>query len=186
MGSQTIRHNRATDHACTHTWLLLLFCCLVVSDSLQPLGLQHARFPCPSLSLRLLKSTSIESVILTNHLILCCLLLLLPSNFPSIRDFSNELALCISGQSIGASTLASFLPRNTQGLFPLGLICLISLQSKGLSRVFQHNSKVSILQCSAFFMVQLSHPCMGQCGNHSVMSNFATPWPVAQKTPLFM
>ena len=50
MGSQTIRHYWATDHACTHTWLQLLFRCLVVSDSLQPLGLQHARFPCPSLS----------------------------------------------------------------------------------------------------------------------------------------
>ena len=87
MGSQTIRHYWATDHACTHTWLQLLFRCLVVSDSLQPLGLQHARFPCPLLSLSLLKSMPIESFILSNHLILCCLLLLLPSIFPSIRDF---------------------------------------------------------------------------------------------------
>ena len=119
-------------------------------DSLQPLGLQHARFPCP-LSLSLLKSMSIESVILSNHLILCCLLLLLPSIFPSIRDFSNESALCIRGQSIGASTLASLLPRNTQGLFPLGLIGLIPLLSKGLSRVFS-----STIQKYQFFGAQHS------------------------------
>ena len=63
------------------------------------------------------------------------------------------------GQSIGA--LASVLPMNSQGWFPLGWIGLISLQSKGLSRVLQHHSsKASVLQCSAFFMVQLSHPYM--------------------------
>ena len=62
------------------------------------------------------------------------------------------------GQSIGAS--ASVLPMNIQGRFPLGLTCLISLPSKGLSRVFSSTTvqKTSILGCSALFMVQLSHP----------------------------
>ena len=55
-----------------------------------------------------------------------------------------------------------------------------------LKSLFQHNSKVSVLRCSALFMVQLSHPCLGQCVNHSVVSNSATPWTVAQQTPLFM
>ena len=63
-------------------------------------------------------------------------LLLLPSVFPSIRVFSNELALRSGGQSIGASTSASIFPMNIQGWFPLGLARLISSQSKELSRVF--------------------------------------------------
>jgi len=68
-----------------------------MSDSLQPHGLQHTRLPCPSLSpgVCLLKLMPIELVISSNLLILCCPLLLLPSIFPSIRVFSNELALCI-------------------------------------------------------------------------------------------
>ena len=66
----------------------------VVSNSLRPHGPQHARLPCPSPT-RLLKLMSIESMMPSNHLILCCPLLLLPSIFPSIRVFSNELALCI-------------------------------------------------------------------------------------------
>ena len=67
----------------------------VVSDSLRPHGLQHARPPCPSPTLSLLQLMSIELVMLSNHLILCRPLLLLPSIFPSIRVFSNESALHI-------------------------------------------------------------------------------------------
>ena len=84
---------------------------------------------------------------------------LLPSIFPSIRVFSIELALHIGWPNIGAWALASVLPVNIQDWFPLGWIGLISLQSKGLLRVFS-SSKISILLCSAFFMVQLSHPYM--------------------------
>ena len=80
-----------------HTWLLLLFSCSVMSDSLQPHRLQHTRPPCPSLSSRsLLKVTSIKLVMPSNHLIICYPLLLLPSICPSIRVFSNELALPIT------------------------------------------------------------------------------------------
>ena len=83
--------------------------------------------------------------------------------FPSIRVFSSELALhirCV--QSIGASTSASVLPMNIQGLFPLGLTGLISLLSKGLSRVFSNTTdwKHQFFWWSTFFMVQLSHPYM--------------------------
>jgi len=84
------------------------------------------------ISRSLLRLMSIELVMPSNHLIL----LLLPSIFPSIRVFSNELAFCIIGQSIGASASASILPVNIQGWFPLGLTGLISLLSKELSRVF--------------------------------------------------
>ena len=84
----------------------------------------------------LLKLMSIKSVMLSNHLILCRPLLLLPSIFSSIRVFSNESALPIGDQSIGASVSASVLPMNIQGGFSLGLTGLISLLSKGLLRVF--------------------------------------------------
>ena len=87
--------------------------------------------------------------------------LLLPSIFPSIRVFSNEWLFTPGGQSIGASALASALPMNIQDWFPLGLTGLISLQSKGISRVFSNTSlKASVLRHLAFSMVQLSHPYM--------------------------
>ena len=85
--------------------------------------------------------------------------LLLPSVFPTIRFFPVSQLFASSGQSIGASASAPALPMNIQGWFPLGLTGLISLLSKGLSSLLQHySSKASIFWCSAFFMVQLSHP----------------------------
>ena len=109
----------------------------------------------------LLKFMSIERVIPSNLLILCCPLLLLPSVFPGIRSFPMCWLFTSGSQSIGASALASILPVNIQGWFPYGLTGLNSLQSKGFSSLLQHhNLKVSILQFSAFFMVQLSHPYM--------------------------
>ena len=123
--------------------------------------------PSFTVSQSLLKFMSTESVIPPNHLILCCPLLLLSSIFPSYKVFSNELLFASGGQIIGASASASALPMNIQGWFPLGLTGLISLQSKRLSRVFFSNIilKASILQGSAFLMVQLSHPYMTT--NHS-------------------
>ena len=88
-----------------------------------------------TISWSLFKLLSIESVMLSNHLILCRLLLL-PSVFPSIRVFSNGSAFPIRWPTFGASALALVLPVSIQGWFPLGLTCLISLLSKGLSRVF--------------------------------------------------
>ena len=89
-----------------------------------------------TVSQSLLKLMSIQSVMPSNHLILCCPILLLPSIFPSIRVFASESALASGSQRIGASAPASALPVNFQGWFPLGLVGLISLQYKGLSRVF--------------------------------------------------
>ena len=91
-----------------------------------------------TISRSMLKPMSIELVMPSNHLILCHPLLLLPSIFPSISVFSNEFTLCIRWPSIGAS--ASDFPVNIQSWFPLGLTGLISLQSKGLSRVFSSNT----------------------------------------------
>ena len=114
-----------------------------------------------TISWSLLKLMSIESVMPSNYLILCCPLLLLSAKFPSIRIFTSEF-FASSGQSIGASASASVLPMKIQDWFPLGLTDLISLQSKRLSKSLlqHHNSKVSILLHSVFFIVQLSHPYM--------------------------
>ena len=77
---------------------------------------------------------------------------LLPSIFPSIRDLSNESLLCINGESTGASASISVLPMNIQDWFPLGWTGWISVQSKGLSRVFSN----TIVQKHQFFGAQLS------------------------------
>ena len=98
-----------------------------------------------------------------NHLILCHPLLLLPSIFPASGSFQMSQLFASGGQSIGVSLSTSVLPMNTQDWSPLGWTGWISLQSKGLSRVFSnttHSSEASILQRSAFFIVQLSHPYM--------------------------
>ena len=75
-----------------------------------------------------------------NHLILYRALLLLPLIFPSIRVFSSESVLCIRWPKIGASASATVLPMSIQDWYPLGLSSLISLQSKGLSRVFSNTT----------------------------------------------
>ena len=97
---------------------------------------------------------------ISNHLILCHPLLFLPSIFPTSGSFPVSWLIASGGQSIGASASASVLSMNIQGWFVLELTGLISLQSKGLLKsLLQHpNSKAPILQQSAFFMVQLSHP----------------------------
>ena len=100
------------------------------------------------ISQSLLKLTSIELVMLSSHLILCHPLLLLPSIFSSIRVFSNELTVCIRWPNIEASASASVLP--SQGWFLLGLTSLISLLSKGLSRVFSSTT----VQKYQFFSAQ--------------------------------
>ena len=118
--------------------LLLLFSHSVVSDSLwSPWTAAHQVSLSFTLSWSLIKLMSIESVMPSNHLILCRPILLLPSIFSSIRVFSNDLAFCTRRpKSIGASASASVLPMNSQSWFPLELTGLISLLSKRLSRVF--------------------------------------------------
>ena len=110
-----------------------------------------------TISQSLPKPLSIDFVMPSYHLILRCPLLL-PSIFLSIRVSSNESALRIRWPNNWNFSFASVLPVNIQGWFPLGLTGLISLPSKGLSRVLQHHSsEASVLWCSAFFIVQLSH-----------------------------
>ena len=113
-----------------------------------------------TISLSLLKLMSIESVMPSNHFILCCPLLLLPSIFSSIRVFSSESALHIRWQKYWSFSFSISLSNEYSGFISFRIDWLISLLSKGLSRLLQnHSFKASIL-CSAFFKVQLSHPYM--------------------------
>ena len=145
-----------THSKCTIQWLFIFNIYWIVHES------QHARPPCPTPTPGVYSLMSIKSVKPSSHLILRCPLLLLPPIPPSIRVFSNESTLPWGGQSIGAPALASVLPMNTQDWSPLGWTGWISLQSKGLSRVF---SNITV-QKHQFFgahlssTVQLSHPYM--------------------------
>ena len=98
------------------------------------------------------KLMSIESVIPSNHLILCCPFLLLPSIFPSIRVFCNESVFHIRWPKYWSFSFSIVLPMNIQDWFPLGLTDWISMQSKGLSRVFSNTT----VQKHQFFGAQLS------------------------------
>ena len=105
----------------------------------------------------LLKFMSIESMMLSNQLILCQLLLLPPSIFPASGSFQMSQFFTSGGQSIGVSASASVLRMNIQDWFPIGWTGWISLQSKGLKSLLQHHSsKASSLHHPAFFSVQLS------------------------------
>ena len=108
----------------------------------------------------LLKLMSIESVMPSNHLILCHPLTLLPLIFCSIRDFSNESALCIRWPKYWRFNFSISPSNEYSGLISFR-IDWFDLQSKGLSRVSSNtSSKASILLCSAFFILHLSHPYM--------------------------
>ena len=120
----------------------------------------------PSLSITdsqsLLKLMSIELVMPSNHLILCHPLLLLPSNFPSIRILSNESALLIRWPKYWSFSFSISPSNEYSGLiaFRMDWLDLLAVQGTLKSLLQHHSSKASILQGSAFFIVQLSHPYM--------------------------
>ena len=103
---------------------------------------------------------SIESVMPSNHLILCHPLLLLPPILPSIRVFSNESALCIRWPKDWSFSFNISLSNEHSGLisFRMDWLDLLAVQGTLKSLLQHHSSKASILQCSVFFIVQLSHP----------------------------
>ena len=131
--------------------------------TLRPHGLQLARLPLSiTTSQSLLKLMSIESVMPSNHLILCCPLLLPPSIFPSIRIFSNESALCISWPKYWSFSFSISPSNEYSGLisFRIDWLGLLAVQGTLKNLLQHHSSKASVLRCSAFFIVQLSHPYM--------------------------
>ena len=110
----------------------------------------------------LLKLMSFESVMPSNHLILCCPLLLLPSIFPSIRVFSSESVLLIRWPKYWSVSFCISPSNEYSGLisFRIDWLHLLAVQRTFKSLLQHHSSKASILWHSAYFMVQLSHPCM--------------------------
>ena len=125
--------------------------------------LQHARPPCPSPTPAVYSnSVSIESVTPSNHLILCHPLLLLPSIFPSIRVFSNESALHIMWPKYWSFSFNISRSNEYSGLisFRMEWLALLAVQGTLMSLLKHQSSKAPILRCSAFFIVQLSHPYM--------------------------
>ena len=134
-----------------------------MSNSLWPHGLQHARLPWPSPTLGVYSDlTSVESVMPSNHLILCHPLLLPPSIFPSLRVFSDESVLCIRWPKYWSFSF-SISPSNEYLeliSFRVDWLDLLIVQGTCKSLLQHHSSKASVLRCSAFFMVQLSHPYM--------------------------
>ena len=108
----------------------------------------------------LLKLMSIKSVMPSNHFILCCPLLL-PSVFPNIRVFSNESVLHIRWPKFGSFSFSISPSNEYSGLISFRMDWLDLLEVQGTLKSLQHHSwKASVLQCSASFMVQLSHPYM--------------------------
>ena len=134
-------------------WIVCMFSRLVISDSLQPYGLQHARLSCPSSSPRACSNSSLSNwwchpTISSSAIPFSSCPLSLPASgsFPVSQLFTS------GGQSTGVSASASVLPMNIQDWFPLGWTGWISLQSKGLSRVFSNTT----VQKHQFFGPQLS------------------------------
>ena len=133
----------------------LLFRCVRLFET--PWTAAHQDSLSFTISLSLLKLMSVESVMPSNHLILCHPLLLLPSIFPSIRIFSSESVLCIGWRVLCIS------PSNEHsGLISFRMDWLDLLAAQGTLKSFlqHHSSKASILQPSTLFIVQLSHPYM--------------------------
>ena len=128
-------------------------------------------------SRRLLKLMSIESVMPSNHLILCRPLLLLPSIFPSIRVFFNESALLIRWPKYWIFSFSISPSNEYSRLISLKMdwLNLLAVQGTLKSLLQHHSSKASLLQCSAFFMVQLSHPYM-TTGKTTALTGQALCW----------
>ena len=137
----------------------------IMSNSLESRELQHTRLPWLSsltIFLSLLKLMSIESLMPSNHLILCHPLLLLPSIFPSIKIFSNESVLRIKWPKYWSFSFSTSPSNEYSGLisFRIDWFDLLAVQGTLKSLFQHHSSKASVLQCSTFFIVQLSHPYM--------------------------
>ena len=126
----------------------------------EPMGCIMPGFLSFTISQSLFKLICIESMMPSNHLIFCCPLLLLPSIFPSIRIFSNESAVCIRWPKYWSFNFIISLAKEYSGLisFRTDWFDLLTVQGILKSLIQHHSSKASILQHSAFFIVQLSYP----------------------------
>ena len=141
----------------------MLFSWGVMSDSAAPWTAAHQASVSFTISQSLLKLMSSESVIPSSHLILCHSPLLLPSIFASIRVFSNESALCTRWPKFGSFSFSMSPSSEYSGLTSFKIdwwLIVLAAQGNFRSLLQHHSLKASILRCSAFFMVQFSHPYM--------------------------
>ena len=129
----------------------LLFSCSVMSSSLRTHGRQHIRLPVLHYSQSLCKFMSIELVMLSNHLILCHLLLFLSSIFPSIRVFSNESALHIRWPKYWSFNISPSSEYSGLISFRINWFDILAVRRTLKSLLQHHNLKILILRCSAFF-----------------------------------
>ena len=137
-------------------WFLLCCCSVVVSDTLQHYGLLARQASLSfTISQSLLKFMSIEPVMPSNYLILCCPFLLCLRSFPASGSLAMSRLFISGGQNIGTSASTWVLPMNIQERFPLGLTGLISLLSKGLSRVFSNTTRMCLTQSK--YKLESSH-----------------------------
>ena len=141
-------------------WHSAQFSHSVVSDSATPWTAACQASLSITSSQSLLKLMSIESVMPPNHLILRCPLLLLPSIFPSIRVFSNQSVLLIRWPKYWSFSISPSNEYSELISFRMDWLDLLAVQGTLKSLLQHHNLKASILQCSAFFIVQFSHPYM--------------------------
>ena len=142
-----------------------IICCSVTQSCptlCDPMDCSTPGFPVLHCLRRLLRLRSTELVMPSNHFILCHPLLLQPSIFPSIRVFSNESALCLKWLNYWSFSFGISPSNEYSGLisFRMGWFDLLAFQGAFKSLLKHHSSKHQFLQCSAFFMVQLSHPHM--------------------------
>ena len=140
--------------------LVVVFSHSVLASSLRPHGLQHNQISLSfAISQSLLKLTSFKPVRLSNHLILCHPLLLLPSIFPSIQVFSHESAFCIRWPKYWSFSFKISCSNEHSGLISYRIDWFDLLIVQGTQSLLQHHSsKASVLRHSAFFVVQISHP----------------------------
>ena len=159
MGSQKVRHDCATE-------LNDVICCCSVTKSFltlfKPMDCSMPGFPVNHQLLELLKLISIKLVMLSNHLILCHPLFLLPSIVPSIRVFSNKFVLHIRWPKYWSFSFKISPSNEYSGMISCRIdwLDLLAVHGTHKSLLQHHSSKASILQRSAFFMVQYSHPYM--------------------------
>ena len=155
----TLLYSRSSVHLLSHIWLFAT-----------PWTVAHQASLSITNSWSLLKFMPIESVMPSNHLILCRPLLLLPSIFSSIRVFSNESVLPITWPKYWTFNFSISPSNEYLGLisFRMDWFDLLAVQGTLKSLFQHHSSKASILWCSAFFMVQLSHPYMTTEKNRSL------------------
>ena len=154
-----VRGQKYVNNLCTCHSTLVQFSRSVVSSSLWPHALQHARLPC-SIPNPEAYSNSCPSGQWCHPIISSSVVPFSsrPQSFPASGSFQMSLFFASDSQSIGVSASTWVLPMNIQVWFPLGWTGWISLQAKTLKSLLQHHSsKASILRCSAFFIVQLSH-----------------------------